>query len=153
MSVGPPLDSHWLMTKSSAEMANTTAAEAMIAGMSKGKLPVVWFHCRSRTAWAALHTVKRHGGRIEQVVVLELQVPRSWLRRSRKGLWYCPRDVPPERVATLVRRIARGDADSLSGRFLHALDDLDDLLAHLSEIEQDELYAPRLRRLKPPTGT
>ena len=61
--------------------------------------------------------------------------------------------VPPERVATLVRRIARGDADSLSGRFLHALDDLDDLLAHLSEIEQDELYAPRLRRLKPPTGT
>src|SRR4029450_3183247 len=37
VSVGPPLDSHWLMTKSSAEMANTTAAEATIAGVSKGR--------------------------------------------------------------------------------------------------------------------
>ena len=37
--------------------------------------------------------------------------------------------LPPERVAALVTRIARGDADPLSGRFLHALDDLDDLLA------------------------
>src|SRR3954465_3598173 len=37
VSVGPPLDSHWLMTKSSAEMANTTAAAATIAGGSKGR--------------------------------------------------------------------------------------------------------------------
>jgi NAD(P)-dependent dehydrogenase (short-subunit alcohol dehydrogenase family) len=61
--------------------------------------------------------------------------------------------LPPERVAALVTRIARGEADPLSGRFLHALDDLDDLLAHVSEIERDELYAPRLRRLGPPTET
>ena len=49
-----------------------------------------------------MHTVKRHGGLVEQVVVLELQVPRSWLRRSRKGLWYCPRDVPPARLRGLI---------------------------------------------------
>jgi NADP-dependent 3-hydroxy acid dehydrogenase YdfG len=61
--------------------------------------------------------------------------------------------LPPERVAVLVARIARGDADPLSGRFLHALDDLDDLLAHVTEIGRDELYAPRLRRLQPPCGT
>src|SRR5919109_30738 len=36
VSVGPPLESHWLMTKSSREMAKTTAAEAMIAGVSSG---------------------------------------------------------------------------------------------------------------------
>jgi hypothetical protein len=42
-----------------------------------------------------LHTVGRHGGRPETVVVIELGVPRRWLRRSRKGLWYCRRDVPP----------------------------------------------------------
>jgi NAD(P)-dependent dehydrogenase (short-subunit alcohol dehydrogenase family) len=61
--------------------------------------------------------------------------------------------VPLERVAALVCRIARGDADPLSGRFLHALDDLDNLLANVSEIERDDLYAPRLRRLQRPTGT
>jgi hypothetical protein len=56
----------------------------------------------TRKAWAVLHTVKRHGGLVEQVVVLELQVPRSWLRRSRKGLWYCSRDVPPDRLRGLI---------------------------------------------------
>ena len=61
--------------------------------------------------------------------------------------------LPPERVATLVARIARGDADSLSGRFLHALDDLDELLARRQEIEAEDLYAPRLRRLEPQSGT
>jgi hypothetical protein len=29
-------------------------------------------------------------------------VPRSWLRRSKKGLWYCPRDVPPERIRRVI---------------------------------------------------
>jgi hypothetical protein len=40
-----------------------------------------------------LHTVKRHGGRIEAVAVIELNVPRRWLRKSRRGLWYCRRDI------------------------------------------------------------
>lgn len=61
--------------------------------------------------------------------------------------------LPAERVASLVTRIARGDADPLSGRFLHALDDLDDLLARVCEIDGDDLYVPRLRRLQPPAGT
>jgi hypothetical protein len=47
---------------------------------------------------AAADDVRPHGGRSEQVVILEIDVPRSWLRRSKKGLWYCPRDVPPERI-------------------------------------------------------
>jgi 3-oxoacyl-[acyl-carrier protein] reductase len=61
--------------------------------------------------------------------------------------------VPAQRVAALVTRIARGDADALAGRFLHALDDLDDLLERRDEIEAEDLYAPRLRRLQPRTGT
>jgi hypothetical protein len=70
----------------------------LLTSKSQGKLPVVWMCCRAKVAWAALHTVKRHGGRIEDVVIIEIDVPRRWLRRSRRGLWYCPRDVPPERV-------------------------------------------------------
>jgi NADP-dependent 3-hydroxy acid dehydrogenase YdfG len=61
--------------------------------------------------------------------------------------------VPPQRVGALVTRIARGDADALAGRFLHALDDLDDLLERRDEIESEDLYAPRLRRLQPRSGT
>jgi hypothetical protein len=74
----------------------------LLTSMSWGKLPVGWFRRRSKTTWAVLHTVKRHGGWVEQVVVLELQAARSWLRRSRKCLWYCPRDVPAVRLRGLI---------------------------------------------------
>jgi hypothetical protein len=36
------------------------------------------------------------GGRVERVVLLETDVPRSWLRRSKAGLWYSVRDVPAD---------------------------------------------------------
>jgi hypothetical protein len=74
----------------------------LLTAKSKGKLPVVWLHSPACSAWAGWHTVRRHGGRIEAVTVLEVEVPRSWLRRSKKGLWYCPRDIPPERIRGLV---------------------------------------------------
>src|SRR5215470_5354894 len=47
------------------------------------------------------HRAWRHGGRIEAVITLEIDVPCSWLRRSRKGLWYCTRDTPAERIRRL----------------------------------------------------
>ena len=74
----------------------------LLASRSKGRLAVVWLHAPGKTAWAALHTVIRHGGRIEGVIVLELDVPRRWLRRSRRGLWYTPRDVPPDRIKRVI---------------------------------------------------
>ena len=58
----------------------------LLTSFSKGKLPVVWLHCPTKSAWAACHVVKRHGGRVEDVIVLEIEVPRSWLRRNRRGL-------------------------------------------------------------------
>src|SRR5262245_22140463 len=51
--------------------------------------------CATKTAWATLHTVKRHGGKVEDVVVPEVEVPRAWLRRNRRGLWYSCQDIPP----------------------------------------------------------
>jgi hypothetical protein len=70
----------------------------LLTSRSKGKLPVVWGCSPARSSWAVLHVIKRHGGRVETTVVLEVDVPRSWLRRSRKGLWYTNRDVPPDRI-------------------------------------------------------
>jgi hypothetical protein len=69
----------------------------LLCSKSQGKLPVVWLHAPSKTPWAMLHTVRRHGGRIEAVAVIELSVPRGWLRKSRRGLWYCRRDIPAYR--------------------------------------------------------
>jgi hypothetical protein len=74
----------------------------LLTSKSQGRLPIVWLHVASKTPWAMLHTVKRHGGRIENVVVLEVKVPRRWLRRSRRGLWYCRRNVPPARFHGLL---------------------------------------------------
>jgi hypothetical protein len=74
----------------------------LLTSKSQGKRPLVWVCGRAKTAWAALHVVKRHGGRVESVVILELDVPQRWLRRSKPGLWYCPRDVPPERIGGVV---------------------------------------------------
>jgi hypothetical protein len=62
---------------------------------SQGKRKVVWLHAPSKTAWVMLHVVKRYGGQVEDVVVIELDVPRRWLRRSRKRLWNTSSDVPP----------------------------------------------------------
>src|SRR4051812_6059624 len=78
-------------------------ALGLLTRKSKGKKPVVWLHASSKTAWAMLHTVKRHGGRIEDVVVLEASVPRKWLRKSKRGLWYSVRDVPPDRFKRTLR--------------------------------------------------
>jgi NAD(P)-dependent dehydrogenase (short-subunit alcohol dehydrogenase family) len=47
----------------------------------------------------------------------------------------------------LAVTLALGGADALNGRFLHALDDVNELLRRIDEIERDELYVPRLRRL------
>jgi NAD(P)-dependent dehydrogenase (short-subunit alcohol dehydrogenase family) len=55
--------------------------------------------------------------------------------------------TPPELAPRLVRALASGRADRLSGRYIHAEhDDLDDLIARADEIERDDLNAIRLRR-------
>lgn len=75
----------------------------LLTARSKGRLPAVWFHSAAWSSWAAMHTVRRHGGRIEAVVVLEVHVPRAWLRRSkRRGLFYSLRDIPPERIRRVL---------------------------------------------------
>ena len=81
---------------------NSILRAGLLCSKSQGRLPVVWLHTVGKTPWAALHTVKRHGGRVEGVVVVEVRIPRGWLRRSRRGLWYCTRDIPPARIVGVV---------------------------------------------------
>ncbi len=55
--------------------------------------------------------------------------------------------TPPELAPRLVRALASGRADELSGRYIHAEhDDVDDLVARAGEIRENDLNAIRLRR-------
>jgi hypothetical protein len=38
---------------------------------------------------------------VEAVLTLLVDVPHAWLRRSRSGLWYSVRDIPPD----CIRRV------------------------------------------------
>jgi hypothetical protein len=81
---------------------NSILRAGLLCSKSQGRLPVVWACTAARSTWAVLHVIGRHGGRVESTVVLEIDVPRSWLRKSRAGLWYSVRDVPPERVKRVL---------------------------------------------------
>jgi hypothetical protein len=83
---------------------------------SRGRLKAVWLHAADRAHWAALHTVRRHGGRVEDVVVLEVRVPRAWLKRhggSVEGLWRSVRDVPPRFIRRVIgfRQLSRSPVE------------------------------------------
>jgi len=74
--------------------------------------------------------------------LLESDAGRRWLPEAGRG-----GEVAAEQTARLIARLASGAADELTGRVLHTLDDLDDLLVRIEEIRRGDLYVPRLRRL------
>ena len=76
--------------------------QGLLCSKSRGRLKVVWLHAESKSTWAMLHTVKRHGGRVQDVAIIEVEIPRKWLRRARKRLWYTAQDVPPVHFRRLI---------------------------------------------------
>jgi NAD(P)-dependent dehydrogenase (short-subunit alcohol dehydrogenase family) len=54
---------------------------------------------------------------------------------------------PPETAAQLVLRLASGEADVLTGRYIGVHDDLDLMLRHSEEILRRDLYTLRIRKL------
>jgi hypothetical protein len=74
----------------------------LLCSKSRGRRPVVWLHSPAKSFWATLHTIKRHGGRAEAVIILLVNVPRAWLRKSRKGLWYSINDIPADRIRRVL---------------------------------------------------
>ena len=54
---------------------------------SQGAEMVIWLHTPSRTHWAILHTAKRHNCNIDDIVLIEVNIPRAKIRRRWRGLW------------------------------------------------------------------
>ena len=62
---------------------------------SKGKESVIWYHTKSKRHWAILHTMRRHGCTLDDIVIITVQIPRGWIRRRRKGLWTSNQIITP----------------------------------------------------------
>jgi len=76
---------------------------------------------------------------------------RKWLpwfqRLFEEGI-----DVPASRAAQLVLTLASGRADALSGRFISIFDDVEMLIAHAAEIEQQNLYSLKMDKVAGASG-
>lgn len=74
-------------------------ARGLLTAKATGRLKAIWLHTPGRSLWAMEHVARRHRWRLTDLVTIEVDVPRSLLRRSGgKGLWNCVYDVPPERL-------------------------------------------------------
>jgi hypothetical protein len=75
----------------------SVVCRGLLAALSQGALKAVWLCEAGRRHWTAMHAVRRHGGRIEDVIVVKVEVSREWLKAhgGHTGLWRCTRDVPP----------------------------------------------------------
>jgi hypothetical protein len=79
--------------------------DGLLTAKSQGRYKAVWLHGADRSHWAALHTVKRHGGRVEDIVVLEVTVPAVWLKRhggNARETWRSVRDIPLRFIRKVV---------------------------------------------------
>jgi hypothetical protein len=74
----------------------------LLTARSQGKMRVVWLHTADRSAWAVLHTLRRHGGKAEDVIVYECDVPECGLRRFQDGLYYFLDNVHPSEIGRAI---------------------------------------------------
>lgn len=73
--------------------------------------------------------------------LLEAQAEKGWFPHLEGR-----ETLDPALAGQLVVTLASGALDGLSGRFFHALDDLDEIQARQDGILRDELYLARLQR-------
>jgi 3-oxoacyl-[acyl-carrier protein] reductase len=128
--------SSYVATRPTPYLSGYAAAKAALASFSEGLAAALREH------GIAVFTITP--GLFRSALMDNLmhsEAGRRWLPEAGTGRW-----VEPERVERLVAFLASGRGDALSGRFLHALDDLDDLAARAEEIAAQDLFALRLRR-------
>ena len=70
----------------------------LLPGLAKGKLRAVWLHTSAKSGWAVRHVSQRHHVDDEEVVILVVRVPRSMLRRNRRGVWFCPHIIDATQI-------------------------------------------------------
>jgi hypothetical protein len=66
------------------------------------KIKGCWLATASNRSWGVLHTIRKHKAALEDVVVLEITIPRGRLTRFRTGLWYATEDVPATWIGHVI---------------------------------------------------
>ena len=82
-------------------------ANGLDPNRSRGAKSEVWLHTRSRREWAILHTTARHKCEVSDVVILEVNVPRTKLRRRWRGLWTTPETLTDFQSITNAAEFAK----------------------------------------------
>lgn len=67
---------------------------------SRGPEKVVYLHTRSRTERAILHIQTRYDAPLESISVIQVDVPRSKLRREARGVWATKEPIKTYRSIT-----------------------------------------------------
>ena len=82
------------------------AREGLDTSYHQCPLPEIWLHSTSKSAWAILHTAKRHNVSAEAVAIVTVRIPRRWLCRKWRGIWTVKHSIPVERIVSVNPRAA-----------------------------------------------
>ena len=74
--------------------------------LAKGKEALIWLHTASRRDWAILHTINRHKSTLEDVAIIEINVPRTRLRRKWRGIWTTGEPITELKSITTASELA-----------------------------------------------
>jgi hypothetical protein len=82
---------------------NSILKAGLLTAKSRGRRPAVWAAAPGRASWCLLHVCRKHHTPAERVILLQVDIPRRWLRRCKvRGLWFCRRDILPDRILGVV---------------------------------------------------
>jgi hypothetical protein len=73
----------------------------LLPAKSRQRRKAVWFVRPGLVDWACRHAVERAGGSVQDVVVMEVEIPAEWVRHHGGGLYYCDRVVPSSRLTRM----------------------------------------------------
>jgi hypothetical protein len=76
------------------------------------KIKGCWLATASNRTWGVLHTIRKHKAQLEDVVVIDVTIPRGRLARFRTGLWYTTQDIPAAWLGTVTPGAAFGASAS-----------------------------------------
>lgn len=84
-------------TTTTARLASIRA-HGLDPSYAQGARAEIWLTSESKIHWALAHTQARHGATLDEIVTLEIEVPRSWLTRAWRGIWRCPKVIKVGRI-------------------------------------------------------
>lgn len=85
-----------------AENLDSIGREGVSVLCSEGATQSVWGCEWSMRHWAMVHCVRRHGGLIEDVRVLEIDTQYTLIHRFRGGLWYSLHTWNPSQIKRVL---------------------------------------------------